>query len=309
MSAPAVGGLASVIVPCWNQLEFTRKRVAALMRQTGPNWGLLVVDNGSDDGTADYLSGVQDVSPVPVTVISNATNRGFPAAINQGLQYARGEYLVLLNNDVVVTEGWLGQLIGLANIKVERKHEIPSSKSEMVAGDGGPVESRTYPGRNITVIDLAREDQGESVGRGVWNRCAGCLMRLSLWIPGARIAPFRLLGRLVRGCLIFFGLLNLSRSIASERRLRPGAGTGRRSPNGTRSTSRALPWAVLLRPFRAESRTRYAQAAWRCDRCYRSDRLDPERISELPRPLSDKSGKRTAIYIYRARPVVWATAA
>jgi GT2 family glycosyltransferase len=43
-----------------------------------------------------------------VTVIANATNRGFPAAINQGLQYARGEYLVLLNNDVVVADdGWL----------------------------------------------------------------------------------------------------------------------------------------------------------------------------------------------------------
>ena len=60
-----------------------------------------------DDGTAEYLAGVQDASPVPVTVIANATNRGFPAAINQGLEYARGEYLVLLNNDVVVTDGWL----------------------------------------------------------------------------------------------------------------------------------------------------------------------------------------------------------
>jgi glycosyltransferase involved in cell wall biosynthesis len=179
MSAPAVGGLASVIVPCWNQLEFTRKCVAALMRQTGPNWELLVVDNGSDDGTADYLSGVQDASPVPVTVISNATNRGFPAAINQGLQYARGEYLVLLNNDVVVTEGWLGQLIGLADIKVEKKHEIPSSKSEMVAGDGGPVESRPYSGRNITGIDLARADQGENFDDGSSSASIGLVGAMS----------------------------------------------------------------------------------------------------------------------------------
>ena len=52
---------------------------------------------------------------MPVTVISNTTNRGFPAAINQGLKVARGEYLVLLNNDVVVTDSWLEQLVGLAN--------------------------------------------------------------------------------------------------------------------------------------------------------------------------------------------------
>jgi hypothetical protein len=43
------------------------------------------------------LAGIQDASPVPVTVIGNATNRGFRAAINQGLENARGEDLVLLN--------------------------------------------------------------------------------------------------------------------------------------------------------------------------------------------------------------------
>ena len=55
---------------------------------------------------------------MPVTVIANARNRGFPAAINQGLQVARGEYLVLLNNDAVVTDGWLDQLIALVNAKI-----------------------------------------------------------------------------------------------------------------------------------------------------------------------------------------------
>ena len=46
-------------------------------------------------------------------------NLGFPAAINQGLRQARGEYLVLLNNDVVVTEGWLDHLIALASASTE----------------------------------------------------------------------------------------------------------------------------------------------------------------------------------------------
>ena len=53
---------------------------------------------------------------MPVTIVKNAQNRGFPAAINQGLQLARGEYLVLLNNDAVVTEGWLDQLIALGSM-------------------------------------------------------------------------------------------------------------------------------------------------------------------------------------------------
>src|SRR5580704_10099038 len=114
-SGNTTSALASIVVPCWNQLEFTRHCIAALVRHTREPWELIVVNNGSTDATADYLAGVQDTSRVPVTVIANVSNRGFPAAINQGLQAARGEYLVLLNNDVVVTDAWLDQLVALAN--------------------------------------------------------------------------------------------------------------------------------------------------------------------------------------------------
>ena len=134
MSDPSVRGLTSIIIPCWNQLEFTRKCIAALFRQTGPNWELIVVNNGSTDGTADYLGGIQDCSPVPVTFIANGTNRGFPAAINQGLEYARGEHLVLLNNDVVVTDGWLGQLIGLASTPIATKSDDSNGRRDCSAG-------------------------------------------------------------------------------------------------------------------------------------------------------------------------------
>ncbi len=152
MSDQSVRGLSSVIIPCWNQLEFTRKCIAALFRQTGPNWELIVVNNGSSDGTGDYLGGDQDVSPVPVTVIANGTNRGFAAAVNQGLQCARGEYLVVLNNDVVVTEGWLEQMVALAGAETGAKSEMPNSKSEvrnlkseMGIGLVGPMSNYAAP--------------------------------------------------------------------------------------------------------------------------------------------------------------------
>ena len=122
--------LASIIIPCFNQLEFTRHCLRALFRHTRPPWELIVIDNGSRDGTGAYLAGVQDASPVPVTVIANAVNRGFPAAVNQGLRVARGEYLVLLNNDAVVTDSWLDQLIALANAEGEIHKEEQEVKEE-----------------------------------------------------------------------------------------------------------------------------------------------------------------------------------
>ena len=107
--------LTTIVIPCWNALGFTQQCLATLKEVTRPAYELIVIDNGSNDGTAAYLAGVRDMASVPVTVITNTTNVGFPAAINQGLRLARGEYLVLLNNDVVVTDGWLDQLIALVN--------------------------------------------------------------------------------------------------------------------------------------------------------------------------------------------------
>ena len=155
MSDNAVRGRASIIIPCWNQLEFTRKCLTALFRQTCPNWELIVINNGSTDGTTDYLAGVQDVSPMPVTLIANGTNRGFPAAVNQGLQFARGEYLVRLNNDVVVTDGWLDQLIALVSINAEANGTAGHSECKIALV--GPMSNYAAPPQlveNVPYRDL-----------------------------------------------------------------------------------------------------------------------------------------------------------
>jgi O-antigen biosynthesis protein len=82
MSHNTIRDLTSIIIPCWNQIEFTQQCIAVLKSHTRPAWELIVVDNGSTDRTSIYLAGVRDMSTVPVTVVSNATNVGFPAAIN-----------------------------------------------------------------------------------------------------------------------------------------------------------------------------------------------------------------------------------
>lgn len=101
----------SVVVVCHDGLPFTKLCLASLLERT-PHEELevVVVDNGSRDGTAEYLDALPDTAPC-VRVLRNAENRGFPAAANQGLAAARGAALVLLNNDVVVPAGWLDPLL------------------------------------------------------------------------------------------------------------------------------------------------------------------------------------------------------
>jgi GT2 family glycosyltransferase len=68
---------------------------------------IIVVNNASTDGSGDYLTGLGN----KVTVIHNDKNLGFAKACNQGAKAAKGEYLLFLNNDTVVTGKWLDVLV------------------------------------------------------------------------------------------------------------------------------------------------------------------------------------------------------
>jgi len=196
MNLPAHDGLASIIIPCWNQLEYTRFCLPALVRHTRPPWELIVIDNGSTDGTGLYLAGVQDVAPVRVTVVSNARNLGFPSAINQGLKAARGEYLVLLNNDAVVTDGWLNQLIALAEMDsdVTTKH-TKDTKGEKGRGDregmrigmAGPMSNYASPPQLVENVPYANLKEMHAFARRWRDEHRG------QWFTAGKLSGFCLL--------------------------------------------------------------------------------------------------------------------
>lgn len=100
----------SIIVLTFNALEHTRRCVASLLEHTDARHELIFVDNGSTDGTVAWLGELARSQP-RVQVVLNEENLGFAAGNNLGLAAARGDYMLLLNSDTVVTAGWLPRLL------------------------------------------------------------------------------------------------------------------------------------------------------------------------------------------------------
>ncbi|MDX6505335.1 MAG: hypothetical protein QOE29_2460, partial [Gaiellaceae bacterium] len=100
----------SVVVVTYDGLVFTRLCLESVLADTdAPPHELIVVDNGSTDGTRAYLRTLARRFD-RVRLVLNGENLGFPRACNQGLEAARGQVLVLLNNDTIVAPGWLRRL-------------------------------------------------------------------------------------------------------------------------------------------------------------------------------------------------------
>ena len=103
---------ASILMLCWNQLELTKKCVAALRSNTPEAlYELIVVDNASTDGTREYLMGLERECQ-NVRVVVNRENLGFVGGNNAAASLAATDNLVLLNNDTEPQPGWLEALLG-----------------------------------------------------------------------------------------------------------------------------------------------------------------------------------------------------
>jgi GT2 family glycosyltransferase len=99
----------SIVIVTHNNFVFTKLCLSSVFAHLDTICEVIVVDNASTDQTPAFLRECAAIHPC-VRVILNPTNRGFAGANNQGLASARGDILILLNNDTVVTRGWLDRL-------------------------------------------------------------------------------------------------------------------------------------------------------------------------------------------------------
>ncbi len=96
--------MISIVIPAFNQLEYCRQCVQSILLHTEIPYRLVLVDNGSTDGVAEYFDSVPGA-----TVLHAGKNLGFAGGVNLGMKHAEG-HVLLLNSDTIVPGGWLSRL-------------------------------------------------------------------------------------------------------------------------------------------------------------------------------------------------------
>lgn len=146
----------SIIIPHLNGKQHLDDCLHSLRRQTFTDFETLLVDNGSTDGSQAYVAHTYP----EVQLIQLPENKGFTGACNAGWQAAKGEIIILLNNDTEADPHWLAEIVAA----FERHPQAGSLASKMLLFD----QRHTFH----TAGDFYRID-GIPGNRGVWQKDTG----------------------------------------------------------------------------------------------------------------------------------------
>ncbi|MBI4556758.1 MAG: glycosyltransferase [Candidatus Hydrogenedentes bacterium] len=158
----------SIIVPAFNQLEYSRQCIESVLAHTSPPYQLILVDNGSTDGVSGFFDTVAGAN-----VIHAGSNRGFAGGVNLGLKEASG-HVVLLNSDTLVPDGWLERLESALLRDAETGMVGPMSN--YVSGEQQIAELRFHTMEEISVFARAFSERNMGRRKETSRLVGFCLM-------------------------------------------------------------------------------------------------------------------------------------
>jgi len=158
--------MISLVIPFHDQWRYTEQCLRSLERHSTPEpWKAILVDNGSTDESREALKAFPEIQ-----VIRNESNRGCAQAWNQGLRASQGSWIGFLNNDIVLTSGWLegllytaGQhsldIVGPIHLEGELDYDLDTLGSRFVRRH----RRRAFKGFNACCF-LVRREVCEGIG-------------------------------------------------------------------------------------------------------------------------------------------------
>ncbi len=165
MTGPTNNSLVSVIVLTYNGRENLEECLSSLRAQTYLSREIILVINGSEDGSADF---VQRRFGASIRVIELADNIGYTGGNNAGIRAARGEYIALLNDDTRVDPNWLEEMVDALESRLDcgmAAGKILSYYHPEIIDNVGHIFYRdgTFRGRGRLETDRGQYDREEEV--------------------------------------------------------------------------------------------------------------------------------------------------
>jgi glycosyltransferase involved in cell wall biosynthesis len=143
--------LISVLLCVYNDKQYVQKSVMSIISQTYENWELIIIDDGSQDGTYDLLKQIKD----PRIKIYRQTNQGLTISLNIAARYAKGEFLARQDADDISMPNRFTRQMNL--FKANPDMIVVGSDSEFIDEDGIVISDRQYARTKKQVISsLAR---------------------------------------------------------------------------------------------------------------------------------------------------------
>ena len=147
--------LVSIIIPTRDKLEYLRPCIDSLFEKTGyPHFEIIIVDNRSvDPDTHEYYRNLQVEHPGQVYILPYDAPFNFSAQCNRGVEAARGQYILLLNNDTeALHDSWLARLVGIA-----QRPEVGAVGARLIYPESGQIQHAGIvlgmPGGPLSVAD------------------------------------------------------------------------------------------------------------------------------------------------------------
>jgi GT2 family glycosyltransferase len=182
-------GKVAIVMVNYNGRNLLKTAIDSLVdKTTYPNYQLLLVDNGSTDGSVEFI---KEVYPW-VTLICNLENKGYSKANNQGIRASKADYYLLLNTDIeIYTKGWLTRLVDL--LESDRSIGIvtcyqPRSKKAIRERGGLPYEVKSTAG----AVFLIKRETINNIGL-LDEIFTPCLFEDTDWCTRAVSAGWRIL--------------------------------------------------------------------------------------------------------------------
>lgn len=141
----------SIIIPVYNKLVYTLNCLQSISQNTEGDCEVIVVDDASKDGTYRALSKIENLR-----LLKNKRNIGFIDSCNSGAKASKGKYILFLNNDTMVTKGWLPPLL-----EIIKRDDVGAVGSKLVYPDGTLQEAGSIVWNDGSALGYGRGDNAE----------------------------------------------------------------------------------------------------------------------------------------------------